>query len=64
MSERHTKTRIGTLGYPGEVWEVFTLGSGQPLTVVGFYDRDKAVAYAEAGENRHLKSRPLKIMDA
>jgi hypothetical protein len=64
MSERLNRTRIGTLGHPDEVWTVYTVITGRPIDVAGFYDREKAQAYAAAEHGRYLKTAPLKIMDA
>ena len=61
---REERLRIGTHGLPKEVWQVYTVSAGAPLTVLGFYDREKAMVYVNAGPDRHLKSYPLPIEDA
>ena len=56
--------RIATMGLPKEVWQVYIVSPGAQLEVHGFYDRDKAVAYQQAGPDRFLKTYPLTIEDA
>jgi hypothetical protein len=61
---REDRPRIGTHGYPKEVWQVYTVRAGEQLTVHGFYDREKALAFAHKEPDRHLKTYPLPIEDA
>ena len=58
------RPRIGALGHPKEVWQVYVISPHTELKVLGFYDREKALAFVRAGPDRHLKTYPLPIEDA
>jgi hypothetical protein len=49
---------------PAAVWIVYKVVPGEPPEPVGFYDRQRAVAWAAASEHRHLKPKPLQVKDA
>ena len=57
------RSRIGTMGLPGVVWVVIDTASGS-VEKVAFYDRERAQAYAAAGQYRTMAIAPLKIKDA
>jgi hypothetical protein len=54
------KARIGDMGLPRVVWPVY----GQDGSIVAFYDREKAEAYAKDGPQRLAGTQPLRIRDA
>jgi hypothetical protein len=54
------RSRIGSMGLPSVIWQV---GDADSHQLVGFYDREKAQAYAAASPARMLLQAPLRIMD-
>jgi hypothetical protein len=66
-AERQTRYRarhrIGTMGLPSMVWLVYTTDPGEPPYAHGFYDRERALAWAAASEHRHMKRAPIKMKD-
>ena len=49
---------------PRTVWMVYVAEPGVPPMPVGFYDRERAVAWAAASEHRHFRFAPLTVRDA
>lgn len=56
------RRRIGDMGLPRVVWLVYTTADEDP-EMRGFYDREKAEAYAAKHEGRFVGVEPLQILD-
>jgi hypothetical protein len=56
------RSRIGDLGLPRVLWLVYMSDGDEEF--VGFYDRDKADAYAKLDHRRFVGTAPLHIKDA
>jgi hypothetical protein len=57
------RSRIGDMGLPGVVWVVIDSSEGG-LDRTGFYDRERAQAFAAASPSRTMVATPLRIRDA
>lgn len=65
MTITRLRERIGDMGLPRAIWIVRSyVPTGHVTTDVGFYDRDKAAAYADADDGRRLLPSPILIEDA
>ena len=58
------RQRIGALGHPDEVWLVTTVIAGVSIKTVGFYDSDKADAYAAEHPTERFVVGAIDIKDA
>jgi hypothetical protein len=62
--ETVSRRRIGDMGYPAKLWLVWEAAPGTTPMPSGFYDRERALAWAAASPHRHMKSTPVCIKDA